>query len=108
MALSTVRSDVGQLREIGIEREILAERQADGARELQFRLLEFVRVDRGALRLGTELHFRAQHVDSGHQAVLLQIQRLVVQRLGGLLLGAGRFGTRARPRARGRTACPRR
>ena len=44
-----------------------------------------------------ELHFRAQHIDAGHQAVLLQIQRLVVQRLGRLLLGPGRFGARARP-----------
>ena len=80
---------VGQLR---IELEPLAERQADDARQLQLRFLEFVDGVAGPLGLRAELHFGAQHVDAGDDAALFQIERLLVQRAGGLLLRARRIG----------------
>ena len=66
------------VRQRRIELESLAERQADHARQLQLRLLEVVDGHRRPLRLRAQLDFGAQHVDAGDEAVLLQVERLLV------------------------------
>ena len=70
------------------QREHLAERQADRARELQLRLLEFVLRGEDTLALGLLLHLRAQHVDAGDDAGRLQVLRLREERVGRRLLRA--------------------
>jgi hypothetical protein len=81
-----------QPRQVFIEGEILTERQADRARELQLRFLELVRRCGRALSLPAQLHFGAQHVDAGDQTVFFQIHRLIVEGLCRLLLGPRRLG----------------
>ena len=55
-----------------------------------------LRGDGRALRLRVQLHFGAQHVDPGNDAALLEVDRLVVERVGGLLLRARGVGARRR------------
>ena len=75
-----------QLRRRGVgrlvgQRERLANRKPDRARQSQLLLLELVLVEDDALLLGLHLHLRAQHVDARDHARLLQIHRPLVQHL---------------------------
>ena len=85
-------SDTGRVGQVRIQLEPLAEREADDARQRQLRFLEFVDGVAGPLGLRAKLHFSAQHVDARDDAALFQIERLLVQRAGGLLLGARGIG----------------
>ena len=66
----------------------LPDRQPDGAGELQLRLLEIVLGRDHPLALRLQLHLRAQHVDAGDDAGGLEILRLLVERLRGVVLRA--------------------
>ncbi len=74
-----IRNAIGQ-------RERLSDRQADRARQLQFRLLELVFDPNRSLTLVLQLHLGAQHVNAGDQTGLFHVVRLPVERVGRILL----------------------
>ena len=81
------------IRQLVDEREALASRQPNRARELQLRLFEIVRGCGRTLPLGAELDLGAYDVDAGREPAAPLIDGLIEKRLGGVELCFCRFGS---------------